>query len=181
MGMGEKTQNTTKRKTKQRKKKFSPFGCPHIPSSTKWRPTVFRCPKTLKTSRTNFRWERDPNLMGQNLLNRLRMSEESSSCKESNELWQDLQEQLLMSEDSSSFKKKYEYVGQVDGNLVQKAICGPDILRPMERDKRFSLRILDHGSVFCSRSSRTRKKQIHQEGIIYQPLRSDRIWHKVNF
>ena len=60
--------------------------------------------------------------------------------------------------------KQNEYVGLVDGNLVQKATCGPDILRPMERDKRFSPRILVHGSGFCSLSSRTGEKQIHQEG-----------------
>ena len=59
---------------------------------------------------------------------------------------------------------QYEYVGLVDGNLVQKATSGPDILRLMERDKRFSSRILDHGSGFCSLSGRTREKQIHQEG-----------------
>ena len=40
-----------------------------------------------------------------------------------------------MSEESSGCKKQYEYVGLVDGNLVQKATCGPDILRPIERDK----------------------------------------------
>ena len=44
--------------------KNSPFDCPPIPSSTKWRPTVFRCPKTPKTSRTYPKWERDPYLMG---------------------------------------------------------------------------------------------------------------------
>ena len=76
------------------------------------------------------------------------MSEESSGCKEQNELWQDLQEQLKMSEESSGCKKQYEYIGLVDGNLAQKANSGPDILRLMERDKRFSPRILDHGSGF---------------------------------
>ena len=68
--------------------------------------------------------------------------------------------------------KQNEYVGLVDGNLVQKATSGPDILRLMGRDKRFFPKILDHGSVFCSLSlslslslsSRIREKQIHQEG-----------------
>ena len=60
--------------------------------------------------------------------------------------------------------KLTEYIGLVDGNLVQKATSGSDILRPMERDKRFSPRILDHGSDFCSLSSRTREKQIHEDG-----------------
>ena len=44
MGMGEKPRNIQK---------------------TKRRPTVFRCPKTPKTSRTYPKWERVPNLMGQ--------------------------------------------------------------------------------------------------------------------
>ena len=48
--------------------------------------------------------------------------------------------------------KHNEYVGLVDGNLVQKTTSGPDILRPMGRDKRFSPRILDHGFAFCSLS-----------------------------
>ena len=64
MGMGEKSQNTIKQKTKLRKR-FSPFGCPTtILLPTKWRPTVFRCPKTPKTSQTHSRWERDSSLMG---------------------------------------------------------------------------------------------------------------------
>ena len=64
MGMGEKSRNAIKRKKRKPRKNFS-FGCPPIPPSTKWRPTVFRCLKTPKTSRTYPRWERDPNLMGQ--------------------------------------------------------------------------------------------------------------------
>ena len=32
--------------------KNSPFGCPPIAPSMKWRLTVFRCPKTPKTSQT---------------------------------------------------------------------------------------------------------------------------------
>ena len=35
--------------------------------SMKWRLTIFQCPKTLKTSRTYPRWERDPSLMGQKI------------------------------------------------------------------------------------------------------------------
>ena len=57
-----------------------------------------------------------------------------------------------------------ECVGLVDGNLVQKVTSGPDILRLMGRDKRFSPRILDHGSGFCSLSNRIREKQLRQEG-----------------
>ena len=59
MGMGEKTPKYTKDETKG---KNSPFGCPlthtHTPF-TKWRPTVFRYPKT---NRTNPKWERVPKL-----------------------------------------------------------------------------------------------------------------------
>ena len=64
MGMGEKNRNTIKRMY-ETKEKITQFGCPPIPPSTKWRPTVFWCPKTPKTSRTYRRWERDPSLMGQ--------------------------------------------------------------------------------------------------------------------
>ena len=32
-----------------------PFGCPPIPSTIRW-PTVFRCPRTPKTSRTYRKW-----------------------------------------------------------------------------------------------------------------------------
>ena len=59
--MGEKPRNIQKTKKKEKK---SPFGCPPIPPSTKWRPTVFQCPKTPKTSWTYPKWERVPNLMG---------------------------------------------------------------------------------------------------------------------
>ena len=34
----------------------------------KWRPTVFRCPKTPKTSQTYPTGERDPSLMGQSTI-----------------------------------------------------------------------------------------------------------------
>ena len=54
-----------KKKQKQKmkpRKRFSPFGCPPILPSTKWRLTIFRC---VKTSRTYPRGERDPSLMGQ--------------------------------------------------------------------------------------------------------------------
>ena len=61
-GDGRKTPKYTK---DEKKEKNSPFGCPPIPPSTKWRPTVFRCPKTPKTSRTYPKWERVPNLTGQ--------------------------------------------------------------------------------------------------------------------
>ena len=63
MGMKEKIRNIQKRKPR----KNSPLGCTPILPSTKWSPTVFRCPKTLKTSRTYPRWERDPSLMGQKI------------------------------------------------------------------------------------------------------------------
>ena len=59
----EKNPETKKRKTR----KNSPFGRPPISTSTKLRPTVFRCPKTPKTSRTYPRWERDPSLIGQKI------------------------------------------------------------------------------------------------------------------
>ena len=58
MGMEEKPRNT--KKMKQRKN--FPFGCPPIPPSTKWRPTVFQC---LKTSWTYPKWEKVLNLMGE--------------------------------------------------------------------------------------------------------------------
>ena len=51
MRIGEKPRNTIKQKMRKPRKQ--------------WRPTVFRCSKTLKTSWTYPRWERDPNLMGQ--------------------------------------------------------------------------------------------------------------------
>ena len=57
-----KTPKYTKEETKE---KNSLFGCSPILPSTKLRPTVFRCPKTPKTSRTYPKWERVPNLMGQ--------------------------------------------------------------------------------------------------------------------
>ena len=60
MGMGEKPRNT-----KTKTKKTSPVWLPSHPPSTKWRLTVFRCPKTPRTSRTYPKWERVPNLMGQ--------------------------------------------------------------------------------------------------------------------
>ena len=63
IGMEEKKPkyNKTKNETKE---KVSPFGCPPIPPSMKWRPTVFRCPKMPKTNRTNPRWDRGPSLVG---------------------------------------------------------------------------------------------------------------------
>ena len=60
MGIGEKPRNMQKPNRKN-----SLFGCPSIHPSMKWRPTVFRCLKTLKASRTYPRWERDPSLVGQ--------------------------------------------------------------------------------------------------------------------
>ena len=51
-GDGRKTSKYTKDETKE---KNSPFGCPPIPASAKWRPTVFWYPKI----------SRIPNLMGQ--------------------------------------------------------------------------------------------------------------------
>ena len=61
-GDGRKTLKYTKDETK---KKHSPFGCPPISTSTKWRQTVFRCLKTPKTSRTYPKWKRVTNLMVQ--------------------------------------------------------------------------------------------------------------------
>ena len=61
-GYGRKTSKYTKDETKE---KNSPFGFPSIPPSTKWRPAVFRCPKTPKTNRIYPKWEKVPNLMGQ--------------------------------------------------------------------------------------------------------------------
>ena len=47
-------------------KDFHPLvALPSPPPSMKWRPTVFRCPKKPKTSRTYPSGERDPTLMGQ--------------------------------------------------------------------------------------------------------------------
>ena len=54
MGIGEKTPKYKKGKNPQ-------FGYPPISPSTKWRLTVFRCPKTPKTSRNYLKWERVPN------------------------------------------------------------------------------------------------------------------------
>ena len=59
--------NIQKKNEYENQGKNSPFGYPPIPPSTKWRPTVFQCPKTLKTSRTYPRWEMDPSLMGQKI------------------------------------------------------------------------------------------------------------------
>ena len=56
-GMEEKPEIQINEEIKPRK--ISPFGCPPIPPSTKWRSTVFQCLKTPKTSRTYPRWERD--------------------------------------------------------------------------------------------------------------------------
>ena len=61
MGVGEKTPET---KRQNQEKRFSPFGYPPIPLSTKWKPTVFRCPKTPETSRTYPRLDGDPSLVG---------------------------------------------------------------------------------------------------------------------
>ena len=49
----------------ENKENIPPFGYPTITPSTKWRPTVFQCPKTLQTSRTYPKWVGVPNLMGQ--------------------------------------------------------------------------------------------------------------------
>ena len=62
MGMEEKPRNTkTNAKTKEKIPRL--VALPAL--STKWRPTVFRFPKTPKTSQTCPRWERDPSFMGQ--------------------------------------------------------------------------------------------------------------------
>ena len=44
---------------REKPQKKSPFGCPPIPTSTIWRPTVFRYPRTPKTSRTYAKLKRD--------------------------------------------------------------------------------------------------------------------------
>ena len=62
MEMGEKPRNT--KMNKKKRKKF-PVWLPSHPPSTKWRPIVFRCPKTPKTNRTFPKWEGVPNLMEQ--------------------------------------------------------------------------------------------------------------------
>ena len=64
MGMGEKSKNYTKY---ENKRKNSSFGCPPIVPSRKWKPTVFRCLKTPKTSQTYRRLERGPSLVGQKI------------------------------------------------------------------------------------------------------------------
>ena len=56
-------------------RKNSLFGCPPIPPSTKWRPTIFWYPKTPKTSRTYPKWEGVLNLMGQKRQGRTRYGE----------------------------------------------------------------------------------------------------------
>ena len=58
MGMGENPRNMYNTKNKE-----FPFWLPSQPPVyEKWRPTVFRCPKT---SRTYPRWDWDPTLVGQ--------------------------------------------------------------------------------------------------------------------
>ena len=51
--------------TNENQGKKTLFGCPPIPRLRKWKPTVFRCPKRSKTSRTCPRWDGGPSLMGQ--------------------------------------------------------------------------------------------------------------------
>ena len=60
MGMGENPEICTNEKTK----KIPRLVALPSPRLRKWRPTVFRCPKTPKTSRTYPRWDWDPTLMG---------------------------------------------------------------------------------------------------------------------
>ena len=43
----------------EKPRKNSPFGCLPISPSTVWWPTIFRYPRTPKTSRTYVKWERD--------------------------------------------------------------------------------------------------------------------------
>ena len=55
-----------KKKTKnETKEKIFPVWLPSHSPATKWRPTVFQCPKTPKTSRTYLGGGRDPSLMGE--------------------------------------------------------------------------------------------------------------------
>ena len=65
-GNGRKKNRNTIKRRNETKEKISAL-VPSHPLSTKWRPTVFRCPKTPKTSRTYPKWERDPRLMGQKI------------------------------------------------------------------------------------------------------------------
>ena len=61
--MGEKTPKYKKENEKQGKN--SPFGCPPIPPIYEMEADSFLVSKTLKTSQTYPKWERDPNLMWQ--------------------------------------------------------------------------------------------------------------------
>ena len=61
MGMREKPRNA---KTNKKTRKKFPVWFPSHPPTTIWRPTVFRCPRTPKTSRTYPKWESVPNLVG---------------------------------------------------------------------------------------------------------------------
>ena len=61
-GWEKKIPKYTKDKTKEKIPRLVALPSPRY---TKWSPTVFRCPKTPKTSRTYRKWERVPNLMGQ--------------------------------------------------------------------------------------------------------------------
>ena len=62
MGMGEEPRNIYKAKNKEK----SPVWCPsHTPVyEKKWMSTVFRCPKTPKTSRTYPRLDGGPSVIG---------------------------------------------------------------------------------------------------------------------
>ena len=61
MGMGEKPHKYVQTKNKE---KFPVWLTSHPYRLRKWRPTVFRCPKTPKTSGTYPRWDWDLTLVG---------------------------------------------------------------------------------------------------------------------
>ena len=63
MGMGEK--KPEKQKVTKSRKKFPVWLPSPPPVYEKWRPAVFRCGKTLKTSRTYPRWDWGLSLVGQ--------------------------------------------------------------------------------------------------------------------
>ena len=66
MGMGQNPRNIQKNEYGKQRKEFPVWLSP-IPPSTKWRPTVFQCPKTPKTSWTYPWLDRGPSLVGQEI------------------------------------------------------------------------------------------------------------------
>ena len=51
----------------EKKKETKEKDFPRLVVYEKWRPTVFRCPKTSKTSRTYPRWDWGPSLVGKEI------------------------------------------------------------------------------------------------------------------